>query len=215
VKKWGVITVKLNNASLRQRQTICSYPWLINCVRALSYSLLRLRGWRLPESHPESDKYVLIIAPHTSNWDFFLMVAVASGLRRQIRFMGKHQLFVGPLGVLLRWLGGMAVERSSHHNFVAQMAELFAKTDDMVLILAPEGTRSKVSKWKGGYYHIAASAGVPIIAAALDYATKKVSLSSACIPRGDLASDQAELQAFYLGITAKRPHLDSSHPKKV
>ncbi len=203
------------SVELRRDKTICSYPWLVKSVRALSHSVLALRGWRMPEGRPVAGKYVLIIAPHTSNWDFFMMVAVASGLQRQIRFMGKHQLFTGPLGALLRWLGGVAVDRSSQHNFVVQLADLFRETDEMVLILSPEGTRSKVSKWKGGYYHIAASAGVPIVAAALDYATKSISLSSPYVPSGDFVHDQAEIQDFYLDICAKHPHLDSSHPNKI
>ncbi len=142
------------------------------------------------------------------------MVAVASGIGRQIRFMGKHQLFVGPLGVLLRWLGGVGVERGSQHNFVAQMADLFKETDDMVLIIAPEGTRSKVAQWKGGFYHIAAAAKVPVVAVGLDYAKKTVSLFAPYYPNVGFAEDVAEIQKFYRSITAKYPEQDSSHPGK-
>tara|TARA_R110000772_G_scaffold60576_2_gene136788 strand:- start:24719 stop:25342 length:624 start_codon:yes stop_codon:yes gene_type:complete len=198
-----------------QRKTICSYPWLLNLVRRVSGKILTLRGWQLPHGPATPAKYVLILAPHTSNWDFFIMVGVASALGRQIRFMGKHQLFVGPLGMLLRWLGGVAVERSRQHNFVAQMADVFGDTDGMVLIIAPEGTRSKVARWKGGYYHIAAAAGVPIVATALDYAKKSISLSAPYFPSGNYAEDQLQIQEFYRNIIAKHPHLDCSCPGKI
>ena len=197
-----------------QSKTICSYPRLLTLVRRVSGKILTLRSWRLPEPQPTPVKYVLIVAPHTSNWDFFLMIAVASTLGRQIRFMGKHQIFIGPLGSLLRWLGGVPVERSAQHNFVAQMANLFRCTDAMVLIIAPEGTRSKVADWKGGYYHIAAAAEVPIVAVALDYREKRISFSAVYFPTGDYAADQRQIQLFYHDITAKYPSMDSSHPNK-
>ncbi|MBB5186347.1 1-acyl-sn-glycerol-3-phosphate acyltransferase [Zhongshania antarctica] len=205
----------VTEVAIVQRKTICSYPWLLNLVRCVSGKILTLRGWQLPSAAATPAKYVLILAPHTSNWDFFIMVGVASALGRQIRFMGKHQLFVGPLGMLLRWLGGVAVERSRQHNFVAQMAGVFGDTDGMVLIIAPEGTRSKVARWKGGYYHIAAAAGVPIVATALDYAKKTISLSAPYFPSGDYGEDQRQIQAFYQNITAKHPHLDCSFPNKT
>ncbi len=203
------------DVGVSQRKTICSYPRLLYLVRYVSTKALALRSWQLPGAPATPPKYVLILAPHTSNWDFFIMVAVASALGRQIRFMGKHQLFVGPLGALLRWLGGVAVERSSHHNFVGQMAALFRETDDMVLIIAPEGTRSKVARWKGGYYHIAVAANVPIVATALDYAKKAISLSTPFIPSGNYLADQELIQAFFTDITAKHPHLDCSQPNKA
>lgn len=204
----------MTELGIGQRKTICSYPWILNLVRGISAKILTLRSWQLPTAAATPEKYVLILAPHTSNWDFFIMVGVASALGRQIRFMGKHQIFVGPLGVLLRWLGGVAVERSSQHNFVAQMAELFRDTDSMVLIIAPEGTRSRVERWKGGYYHIAAAAGVPIVATALDYAKKTVSLSLPFTPSGNYVEDQRRIQHFYKNITARHPHLDCSCPDK-
>ena len=198
-----------------QAKTICSYPRLLYCLRTISAGLLTQSGWRLPETQPTPSKYVLIVAPHTSNWDFFMMIAVASALGRQIRFMAKHQIFIGPIGSLLRWLGGVAVERSSAHYFVEQMADMFRETDDMVLIIAPEGSRSKVDRWKGGYYHIAAAAGLPIVAAGLDYRQKSIRFSPAYCPKGDYAADQQKIQGFYRDISAKYPRLDSSHPNKA
>jgi len=208
------MTIVNNGVALVQEKTICSYPSLLKMVSLASRALMSMRAWQLPTEQPSPSKYVMIVAPHTSNWDFFLMVAVASSLGRQIRFMGKHQLFVGPLGVLLRWLGGVAVERDSQHDFVTQLADLFRKTDNMVLVIAPEGTRSKVTRWKGGFYHIAVAAKVPVIAAGLDYAKKTISLFPPYHPSGDFAQDLANIQARYRKITAKYPAQDGSYPDK-
>lgn len=196
--------------SVSQRKTICHYPFLLKLVRGAVGGLFALRGWRFAQQQPAARKYVMIVAPHTSNWDFFLMVVIGAGLGRQARFMAKHSIFNGAQGRLLRWLGGVAVERGSHHNFVAQMVDLFKETDDMVLIIAPEGTRSKVAEWKGGFYHIAAGAGVPIVAAQLDYAKRTVTLAPEYRPSGDLSSDLPQIQSVYRGVTAKYPEQDSS-----
>lgn len=196
--------------SVSQRKTICHYPFLLKLVRGVAGGLFALRGWRFAQQQPNARKYVMIVAPHTSNWDFFLMVVIGAGLGRQARFMAKDSVFKGPLGRLLRWLGGVAVERGSRHNFVAQMVDVFKETDDMVLIIAPEGTRSKVAEWKGGFYHIAAGAGVPIIPAQLDYAKRTVSLAAEYYPSGDLAKDLPQIQSVYQGVTAKYPEQDSS-----
>ena len=193
-----------------QCKTICSYPLLLKIVRGLVGSLFVLAGWRFDRKQPIARKYVMIVAPHTSNWDFFLMVVLGAGLARQVRFMGKHSLFNGWRGSLLRWLGGVAVERSSQHNFVSQMVSLFQETDDMVLIIAPEGTRGKVAAWKGGFYHIAAGAGIPVLAAQLDYAKKTTMIAPEYRLIGDYDFDLAQIQALYSDVTAKYPEQDSS-----
>ena len=196
--------------SVSQRKTICHYPLLLKLVRGAVGGLFIVRGWRFAGQQPAARKYVMIVAPHTSNWDFFLMVVIGAALGRQARFMAKHSLFNGLQGRLLRWLGGVAVERGSHHNFVAQMVGLFNETDDMVLIIAPEGTRSKVAEWKGGFYHIAVGADVPIVAAKLDYAKKTVVLASEYLPSGGFSSDLSQIQSAYKDVTAKYPEQDSS-----
>ncbi len=114
------------------------------------------------------------------------------------------------MGVLFRWLGGIAVERSSSHNFVGSMAEQFSKTDDMVLIITPEGTRGKVASWKGGFYHIANSAGVPIVPVYLDYGRREVGFGSVFIPSGDFDQDLPKILAMYESVQACHPELDGS-----
>lgn len=197
-----------------QRKTVCSYPRILAAIHGLVGGLFRLRGWQFQLPPPKPSKYVMVVAPHTSNWDFFLMVAMGAALGRQVRFMGKHSLFVGPLGSLLRWLGGIAVERSSHHNFVEQMVAQFQQTDEMVLIIAPEGTRKAVPRWKGGFYHIARGAGVPVVPVYLDYGARRVGFAEPCYPRGDFDADLPLIQQCYLPVTARHPAGDSSHPGK-
>lgn len=201
-------------SEIAQRKTVCSYPRVLTAIHWLVGGVFRLRGWCFQMPAPAPRKYVMVVAPHTSNWDFFLMVALGAALGRQVRFMGKHSLFLGPLGSLLRWLGGIAVERTSRHNFVEHMVEQFHNTDDMVLIIAPEGTRKAVERWKGGFYHIAAGAGVPIVPVYLDYAEKRVGFASPCMPTGDMVADMVDIQQCYERVTARHPSGDSSHPAK-
>lgn len=200
-----------------QRKTVCNHPWILMFLRVRMLGLFRLRGWHFAEQMPSQRKYVMIVGPHTSNWDFFLMVGFGASLGRQVRFMIKHTLFVGPLGVLFRWLGGVAVERSSSHNFVGHMASQFNKTDDMVLIITPEGTRGKVSVWKGGFYHIASGAGVPIVPVFLDYGRREVSFGPVFTPGGDFDADLPKIQALYQSVQARHPGSDGtklSQPSK-
>lgn len=191
-----------------RRQTICHHPRIMRLVHRLASWAFRCRGWRFDTHMPAAPKYVMVVAPHTSNWDFFLLVAMGTALGRQVRFMCKHSIFIGPLGSLLRWLGGIPVERGNRHNFVAQMVEQFDSCDDMVLIITPEGTRSRVSEWKGGFYHIAAGAGVPVVALALDYGRREVRVVAEVTPGGAYANDVASLTEAYRGVTACHPDKD-------
>lgn len=200
-------TDKAIKTTLNER-TICHYPRVLRVVQRVFSFLFRLRGWTFDDQLPRSKKYVMVVAPHTSNWDFFLMVSMGAALKRQVRFMGKHSIFIGPLATLLRWLGGIPVERNSHHNFVEQMVQQFADCDDMVLVIAPEGTRSKVDTWKGGFYHIAAGAKVPVVAVALDYGRRRVGIVAEVLPSGDLHADMAAIARTFQGVTACHPQLD-------
>ena len=123
---------------------------------------LKLSGWRLDIQLPEEKKFILIGAPHTSNWDFPLALLVFWTLDLKVYWVAKIQLFRGPLYYLFTALGGIPVDRSTSHGFIKQITKEFDKTDEMVLAIAPEGTRSRTEYWKSGFYHIALSAGVPI-----------------------------------------------------
>lgn len=194
--------------STLQHKTICDHPRLLRGVHCLFASLFRLRGWQFESRLPSARKYVLIVAPHTSNWDFFLLVAMGAALQRKVHFMAKHSLFVGPVGPLLKWLGGIPVDRRQRHNFVEQMAAEFSGRDDMVLIITPEGTRSRVAQWKGGFYHIAVGAGVPVVALALDYGRRKIHVVGETEPSGNLDQDMALLTGAYRGVVGRHPQLD-------
>jgi 1-acyl-sn-glycerol-3-phosphate acyltransferase len=124
---------------------------------------LRLMGWRIEGELPPLDKFVVIGAHHTSNWDFVIFIAAKFVLRLNARWFGKHTIFRWPFGGLMRLWGGIAIQRERQGNTVEQAVRAFAEHEQFVLILSPEGTRKKVERWKMGFYHIALGAGVPIV----------------------------------------------------
>jgi 1-acyl-sn-glycerol-3-phosphate acyltransferase len=147
---------------------------------------------------------VLIAAPHTSNWDLPYTLMVAFVLRLNIYWMGKEQLFKPPFGGIMRWLGGIPVNRQSANNLVAAAVESIKAADGpLQLVVPPEGTRSKVRYWKSGFYYIAAGAGVPIVLAFMDYERKISGLGPVFYPTGDLQADMLRIQAFYAPYSGK------------
>jgi 1-acyl-sn-glycerol-3-phosphate acyltransferase len=171
----------------------------------LARFILLLIGWRTHVIHPHTSKYVLIGAPHTSNWDFGIMLLLMAANQLPIRFMGKDSLFRGPLGPLMRSLGGIPVNRQERTNLVDQIAAKFEELDDLIIGLAPEGTRSKVSHWKTGFYYIALKARVPIAMAYLDYGNKIIGVGPNFMPSGDLKADFEIIREFYSGIVGRNP----------
>ena len=139
----------------------------------------------------------MIVAPHSSWWDgvWGLLLKVALGV--DIAFMGKRELFRGPLGWLLRRLGGIPIERSATHGVVEQMVDRFQASPRLWLGIAPEGTRRTVVKWRSGFWHIARAAGVPILPVYFDYPSKTIGIGALFRPGGDMDADLAALKAFY------------------
>jgi 1-acyl-sn-glycerol-3-phosphate acyltransferase len=172
----------------------------------LAHIILRLIGWRTHVLNPRLTRYVLIGAPHTSNWDFGLMLLLMAAEQLPIRFMGKDSLFRGPLGPVMRSLGGIPVNRRERTNLVDQIVAKFDEYDDLIIGLAPEGTRSKTSHWKTGFYYIALKAKVPIAMAYLDYGNKIIGVGSSFMPSGDLKADFEIIREFYTGVIGKNPH---------
>jgi len=166
---------------------------------------LRLIGWRTHAIRPHTSRYVIIGAPHTSNWDFGLMLLLMAAEQLPIRFMGKDSLFRGPLGPVMRSLGGIPVNRREHTNLVDQLVAKFDEVDDLIVAITPEGTRSKVSHWKTGFYYIALEAKVPIAMAYLDYGNKIVGVGPNFMPSGDLKADFEIIREFYTGVVGKNP----------
>jgi len=162
-------------------------------------------GWKLALDQAPPARCVIIGAPHTSSWDLALtlLLMLAAGLR--LRWVGKASLFHGPLGWLLRALGGLPVQRAARTNFVDQMVAAFAATDALQIAILPEGTRGRAAYWKTGFYYIALGAGVPIVMGYADYRRKLVGLGPTLYPSGDLAADFAAIRAFYNGIAGKHP----------
>jgi 1-acyl-sn-glycerol-3-phosphate acyltransferase len=166
-------------------------------------------GWRVEGGLPETKKFVFIAAPHTSNWDLPFMLATAYILGVKISWMGKHTLFEGPFGWFMRALGGIPVNRTAPQGLVQQVAEIFHRSDTLILAIPPEGTRKKVAYWKSGFYHIARTAQVPIGLSFLDFGRKVAGLGPLITPTGDVRADMEKVRAFYRDIRGKLPALES------
>lgn len=183
--------------------TIFDTPVLSGFLRRIARGLLALRGWRLEGSPPSERRYVIIAAPHTSNWDLPLTLAIGFGFGLDIRWMGKESLFRRPFGGFFRWLGGVAIDRSRANGMVAASIERFKSAQDFVLVVPPEGTRSRVRYWKTGFYNIAQGASVPIALGFLDYGRKVGGFGPALVPTGDIDADMHVIRAYYANVKGK------------
>ena len=165
--------------------------------RRIFRALVRRSGWRLEGELPDVPRAVLIAAPHSSWWDGVhgLLFKVAMGV--DISFMAKDELFAGPLGWLLRKLGGIPIQRRAAHGVVEQMHELFGTREKLWLGITPEGTRRRVAQWKSGFWHIARDAGVPIVPVYFDYPRKVIGVGPLFETTPDMEVDIAALRAFY------------------
>ncbi len=182
-----------------KHRTIFDTPLVNRLLRGGSLLWLRLAGWRIEGAlAPDTPKCVLIAAPHTSNWDLPYTLMAAFVLRLNPYWMGKASIFKAPFGPLMRWLGGIPVQREQANNLVAaSVAALRAAEGPVQLIVPPEGTRSKVRQWKTGFYYIAQGAGLPIQLAYMDYVEKRAGLGPLFQPTGDIERDMANIKAFY------------------
>jgi 1-acyl-sn-glycerol-3-phosphate acyltransferase len=186
-------------------RTIFTTPVVNTLLRAFSVGFLKLTGWRVEGALPvHAARSVLIAAPHTSNWDLPYTLMVAFALRLNIRWMGKQGIFRAPFGGVMRWLGGIAVNREQSTNLVAASAKAIREADGpLQLIVPPEGTRSKTRYWKTGFYYIAREAQVPIVMAYMDYERKVSGLGPLFEPTGDVEADMAAIKAFYAPFKGK------------
>ena len=174
-------------------------------ARFIADLFLRITGWDVEGERPKAPRYVLIAAPHTSNWDLAYLLALAGRYHVRPRWMGKHTLFRGPMGPVMRLLGGIPIRRHLRENVVQQMARAFTEHDEPCLTIPPEGTRRLVPCWKSGFYHIATTARVPIVFGYLDYARKRGGFGPEFLPTGDLKADMDLIRAFYAGKVGKHP----------
>ena len=167
--------------------------------------ILRLLGWRVEGQTPTEPKYVLIAAPHTSNWDFPFTLMVCFALRLRVYWMGKASLFPPVMGGVMRWLGGIAVDRQKSANLVQGTIDAFNRNERLCVIVPPEGTRDKVSHWKTGFYYIALGAQVPILLGFMDFKKKVGGVAHFFHPTGDIEVDMVKIKEFYRGYTGKNP----------
>ncbi|HVP66016.1 MAG TPA: 1-acyl-sn-glycerol-3-phosphate acyltransferase [Anaeromyxobacteraceae bacterium] len=168
-------------------------------------SLLALFGWTVEADPPPGAKCVIVVYPHTSNWDFFIgyLAKIASGL--PLWWVGKHSIFVWPIAGLLRRMGGIPVNRSETTGFIDRLVEEFSRRPRMWLVIAPEGTRSRTDHWKSGFYRLALAAKVPVGLASIDYRERRVELTTYLPMTGNEQVDLDRIRAAYAGKVGKRP----------
>ena len=185
--------------------TIFDTPILSSVLRRTAGLFLRVFGWRKEGQLPDIPKCVMIAAPHTSNWDLPVMLFFAFAFQTKLFFMVKDAVFRWPFGPLFRWLGGIPIDRTKPNGVVEQSIQAFRDNDELIMVVPPSGTRSKVRYWKTGFYHIANGAGVPIMLGFLDYRRKVGGVGPVVVPTGDIEADMQAVRAFYADITGKNP----------
>lgn len=174
-------------------------------MRWLAYRAMRLTGWAIEGGLPELRKFVIIGGPHTSNWDFVLFLGVIHYLGIRPKVLGKHTLVKWPFGWLMRRWGVIPVRRDVPGNVVAEVRQAFAANDEMLLVIAPEGTRSRSEYWRSGFYKITMGAEVPLLMATIDGPNKRVIVSAPMELSGEVGADMDRIRAFFDGMTGLRP----------
>jgi 1-acyl-sn-glycerol-3-phosphate acyltransferase len=174
-------------------------------IYRIALKLMNLLGWRFVGQKPEDAKFVLLGAPHTTNWDFILTLALIGQFDLPLRFFVKDSVFKGPWGSWMKSLGATPIDRSRRVNVVERTIAAFQEHDRIVIGILPEGTRKRTEHWKSGFYHIAYGAGVPVVLAKVDGAKKSVELGPRLMLTGDRRADMAKIAAYYEGVVAIYP----------
>ena len=177
--------------------------------RGLGKAFLKITGWRLQGALPDLPKFMIIAAPHTSNWDFVIGMAGVFAIGLNVHWMGKHTLFKRPFGCIMRGLGGVPIERAARHGVVDLIVEEFRRREQFLLAITPEGTRGRVDKWKTGFYYIALQSKLPVVPGFLDFGRKHLGFGPMIHPSGDADADLRLIRDFYANIQGKRPELFS------
>ncbi len=174
--------------------------------KLLGLGILIIMGWKVEGSTPSLSIFVMVLSPHTSNWDLIIILAVMYTLGIKFFWFGKKEIFRWPVGGIFKWLGGIPIHRGSRQNMVRQTVEIIQSREQIIVGISPEGTRSKAEYWKTGFYHIAHQVQIPIVFAYLDYARKVGGFGPVMETSGDTEADMKIIREFYSGITAKYPH---------
>ncbi|NJS35480.1 MAG: glycerol acyltransferase [Brachymonas sp.] len=187
--------------------TIFQTPVVSQVFRAIFWVWRKLLGWRVMPDYPEeARRCVMIAAPHTSNWDLPMTLMGAFYWRLNIYWLGKQSIFKFPFGAVMRWLGGVAVDRSKSNNLTQNVGVALAALHGQAqLIVPPEGTRGKVTEWKTGFYYIAQAAQLPILLAYVDYEKKEIGHFGIFTPTGDVQADISRIRALYAQVKGKHP----------
>lgn len=185
--------------------TVFESPFFGSLLSGLSKVYLNVIGWRRVGQLPDVPRCVMIAAPHTSNWDAPIALAMVFAYRFKAHWLVKDTAYRWPFRGILKWLGAIPIDRTKSTDVVSQMIEELKKRAELVLLLSPEGTRKKVTRWKTGFYHIARGAGVPMVLAFLDYARKEGGIGPVFHPTGNFEADMREILRFYSTVTGKHP----------
>lgn len=191
-----------------------TFPEPQSVSQRLCQQVLRATGWSVAP-FPNVDKAIIAGGPHTSNWDGVLGLTGKTAIGIDAHLMIKDNLFKGPLGWLLRRCGAIPIDRSRSAGVVEQTVEQFAKHDRLYIVVTPEGTRTRATKWKTGFWHIARQAGVPIVVALADYQSKRIFFPEVMTPGGDLERDLQYLYECFAGVMPKRPEKLSAPVKTL
>ncbi|MBQ8991556.1 MAG: 1-acyl-sn-glycerol-3-phosphate acyltransferase [Prevotella sp.] len=170
-----------------------------------NWLLYKRMGWTTEVTVDHPDKYIICLAPHTSNWDFILGLLYSRSIGMQSNFLMKKEWFFWPLGPIFRSLGGIPVYRQKHSSMTESMAESAKQAKVFHLCITPEGTRSKNPDWKKGFYFIALKSGIPILLYGLDYERKLIQCTKTVIPSGDLEADMRDIKLYFKGFKGKKP----------
>jgi 1-acyl-sn-glycerol-3-phosphate acyltransferase len=188
------------------KKTLIGPPTVNKFQKFLGISFLKLVSWQAVGDVPDIPKFVMILAPHTSNWDLLFIMVVLNALGIKFYWFGKKEVFRWPIGGLFKWLGGIPINRGSRQNMVQQTIEIIQAREQIIVGVAPEGTRGNTKYWKTGFYHIANQAKIPIVFAFLDYDRKVGGLGPIMNPSGDIEEDMETIRQFYKKIVAKHPN---------
>ena len=192
------------------QHTIHNTPVVKTIVRWMALLFFKMTGWKVQGRSPQISSYVIIAAPHTSNWDFIYTLCMAFIFRINPTIMMKDSYFFWPIGYFFRWLGALPIDRSKANNVVARSIQAFQENARLVMVVPPSGTRKKVLYWKSGFYHIANGANVPIVLGFLDYRRKVGGIGKMMYTTGDIEAEMKIIRDFYADITGKYPKKMSS-----
>ncbi|WP_235839698.1 1-acyl-sn-glycerol-3-phosphate acyltransferase [Cognaticolwellia mytili] len=188
-------------------------PHVPDCIPTRKYGVLHSMakkiltwcGWTIKGELPAQSKMIVAVAPHTSNWDFFIGIAAMFSLQLKVSFLGKASIFRWPVKSILAAIGGIAVDRNNRHGVVGQIVQEVARNDKFILGLAPEGTRSKTIEWKTGFLHIAKQANIPVVPVSFDFVKKEIFFHPAVYISGDIKQELVEFKQVFTDVCAKNP----------